>query len=191
LPEEVTTLGDFQINSQLSSEDMNSQFIKMISRLFILTIFVCVGLPLALATYKIVNRTQSHKYTIAAGMEKGESYLFSLAMADLIANYQPKIKIQVIPSDGSEENIQLLQDNKAQLATAQADIPVQSSTRIVTFLFPDVFQLVVKDTSNIKKSQIFGAIGLPDHQGKAVKLSLSRFWLNTMALSLVTSFMLT
>ncbi len=119
----------------------------IISRIFIFTIFICIGLPLTLAMYQIFNRAQSHKYAIAAGMENGESYLFSLAMADLVAKYQPKIKIQVVPSDGSEENIQLLQDNKAQLATAQADIPVQSSAQIVTFLFPDVFQLVVKNTS--------------------------------------------
>ncbi len=150
---------------------MHSRYNKTISRLFIPTILACIGLSLALAMYRIANRTQSHKYAIAAGMEKGESYLFSLAMADLVAKYQPKIKIKVIPSDGSEENIQLLQDNKAQLATAQADIPVQSSARIITFLFQDVFQVVVKDTSNIKKvSELRGRrIARPPRKGGQIK----------------------
>ncbi len=150
---------------------MQSRSNETISRIFIFTILACIGLLLALAMCQIFNRTQSHKYTIAAGMEKGESYLFSLAMADLVANYHPTIKIQVIPSDGSEENIQLLQDNKAQLATAQADIPVQSSAQIVTFLFPDVFQLIVKDTSNIKKvSDLRGhRIARPPRKGGQIK----------------------
>ncbi len=150
---------------------MQSRSNETISRIFIFTILACIGLLLALAMYQIFNRTQSHKYTIAAGMEKGESYLLSLAMADLVANYHPTIKIQVIASDGSEENIQLLQDNKAQLATAQADIPVQSSAQIVTFLYPDVFQLIVKDTSNIKKvSDLRGhRIARPPRKGGQIK----------------------
>lgn len=47
---------------------MHSRYNKTISRLFIPTILAWSGLSLALAMYRIANRTQSHKDAIAAGM---------------------------------------------------------------------------------------------------------------------------
>lgn len=53
---------------QLLSKGMHSRYNKTVSRLFIPTILACIGLSLALAMYRIANRTHSHKYAIAAGM---------------------------------------------------------------------------------------------------------------------------
>jgi TRAP transporter TAXI family solute receptor len=154
----------------LAKKSTGSQYFEILSRKFVLTISACMGLLLLLVGTLVLNRLHAHKYMIAAGAVNGESYLLSLAVADLVTKYQPHIKIQVIPSDGSKQNIQLLEDNKAQLATAQADIPVLPSGRIVTFLYPDVFQLIVKGNDIKKVADLrFHKIARPPKEGGQIE----------------------
>ncbi len=142
---------------------MLSQYNLGINRNLIVPILLSFGLIVGLTGYVIIERNYVHRLTIAAGAKEGESYLFSQAMAQVIAKYNPKIKIQVLETKGSEENIKLLEDNKVQLATAQADIPALPSARIVSNLFPDMYQLIVRNNSGIKDvSDLKGKrIGLP------------------------------
>ena len=142
---------------------MLSKYKISINRNLLVPILLSVGLIVALTGYVIIQRNRVYQITIAAGSKEGESYLFSQVMAKVVAIHQPKIKITVIETQGSEENIKLLEENKVQLATAQADIPVLPSARIVSNLFPDMFQLVVKENSGIKDiSNLKGKrIGLP------------------------------
>lgn len=141
----------------------------------ILAILLSFGLIAALAVYVISDRHRVYRLTIAAGSKQGESYTFIQQMAKIVAQYQPKIQIQVLETKGSEENIELLEQNKAQLALAQADIPTLPSARMVSFLFPDIFQLVVTEKSGIQQvSGLRGKrIGLPPAGGGQYK----SFWL--------------
>lgn len=142
---------------------MLSKYKISINRNLIIPILLSVGLIVGLTGYVIIQRNRVYQLTIAAGSKEGESYLFSQVMAKVVAIHQPKIKIRVIETQGSEENIKLLEANKVELATAQADIPALPSARIVSNLFPDMFQLVVKENSGIKDvSNLKGKrIGLP------------------------------
>ena len=137
-------------------------------------ILLSIGLIVALGIYTVSDRTQVHRLTVAAGSKQGESYVFSQALAQVVAKYQPNIKIQVIETKGSEENIELLEQKKVQLATAQADTPTLPSARIVSFLFPDTFQLVVMEKSGIEQvSDLRGKrIALPPEGGGQYK----SFW---------------
>ncbi|MBW4665638.1 MAG: TAXI family TRAP transporter solute-binding subunit [Chroococcus sp. CMT-3BRIN-NPC107] len=141
------------------------------NRRFTFLILLSLGLVVALGIYIVGDRTQVHNLTIAAGSKQGESYIFSQAMAQVVAKYQPNIKIQVLQTKGSEENIELLEQQKVQLAMAQADTPTLPSARIVSFLFPDTFQLVVTEKSGIQDvSDLRGKrIALPPEGGGQYK----------------------
>ena len=144
------------------------------NRRFTFLILLSLGLIVALGIYTVGDFTKVHHLIIAAGSRQGESYIFSQAMAQVVSKYQPNIKIQVLETKGSEENIELLEQKKVQLALTQADTPTLPSARIVSFLFPDTFQLVVTEKSGIQDvSDLRGKrIALPPQGGGQYK----SFW---------------
>jgi TRAP-type uncharacterized transport system substrate-binding protein len=110
-------------------------------RKFLLAVvLLSLVLIVAFAVHVINQRQGVHRLKIAAGSQQGESYRFSQLVAQMVTQDEPHIKIEVIETKGSEENIKLLEENKVQLATAQADIPVLPSARLVSYLFPDIFR---------------------------------------------------
>ena len=112
----------------------------------------CVSLALVAGfAWNIFTRHRVHKITLAAGDKEGESYILSQAIEKTIeANYR-YIKIEVKETRGSSENIKLLEEGVAQLATAQADDSAGSSARTIAVLYEDIFQLVVKEKSGINR----------------------------------------
>ncbi|MBD2384175.1 TAXI family TRAP transporter solute-binding subunit [Cylindrospermum sp. FACHB-282] len=104
-----------------------------------------------LGVHIVIDINQVHYLNIAAGSKQSESYILSQVMAQVVAKHEPKIQLRVIETKGSEENIQLLEENKVQLATAQADIPTLPSARLICNLFSDAFQLIVTEKSGIQE----------------------------------------
>jgi len=88
---------------------------------------------------------------IGAGSSTGDSYQFAQAIADVTNLHYPDIKISVMETNGSDENMLLLQERKIDLATVQSDIEAISSARIVSNLYPDMFQLLARDDSQIEQ----------------------------------------
>lgn len=120
-------------------------------RKFLLAVvLLSLVLMVAFAVHVINHRQGVRHLKIAAGSQQGESYRFSQLVAQMVTQDEPRIKIEVIETKGSEENIKLLEENKVQLATAQADIPVLPSARLVSYLFPDMYQLLVTEQSGIQ-----------------------------------------
>lgn len=110
-----------------------------------------IGLVTALTWLFVVPNFRTYRLTLVAGSKDGESYILSKAIEQIVEAKNPKIKIKVVETSGTEENIQKLEMGEAQLATAQGDIPAGVAARTVVFLYPDTFQLVVKSTSRIKQ----------------------------------------
>ncbi|MGK7954635.1 MAG: TAXI family TRAP transporter solute-binding subunit [Crocosphaera sp.] len=115
-----------------------------------------------------------HALTLVTGEKEGQYYAFGQALSKVVNNHNKRIKIQVIQSNGSQENIELLQQKKAQLALVQSDTIVKNSTKAVAFLFPEVFHLMVRQDSEINK--------VSDLEGKRIALmpkgsgSYKMFW---------------
>lgn len=137
-------------------------FFHHLDPLTILVLLSLGGLTLGLiaaVTWHLVHRNQVNHLTLVAGNRDGESYILSQAIEKVVETNNPKIKIDVQETGGTTENIQLLEEGKAQLATAQADVPTGSSARVVAVLYRDTFQLVVKQKPAI--NPLLGAKGKP------------------------------
>ncbi|MBR8834532.1 MAG: ABC transporter substrate-binding protein [Stigonema ocellatum SAG 48.90 = DSM 106950] len=129
----------------------------------------------------------THKLVLVAGKENGESYILSQALAKVVEKHSNgRITIEVVKTDGTDENLEALegrlgnsqkvsaQTNQAiqkagakhaDLATAQADVIADtvaqssaSSARTVAALYPDVFQLVVRDALAPLTNQPFSSL---------------------------------
>ena len=96
-------------------------------------------------------RSQNRVYslTIATGGKQGEYYAFAQALAKVIARQKPQIQLKVLETQGSVENLELLESNQVQLALIQSDTIVYPSTRAIASLFPEVLHLIVTAESQI------------------------------------------
>lgn len=148
------------------------------SRKLIASVSIAV-LCLAITGGAIWNLVKGKNSTIelklATGSKGGDYYNFGTAIQRVILKNEPRIKLQVIPTNGADENMQLLHDGKVQFALVQNDTPAKPSARAVALLYPEVFHLVASQKSQIQT--IF------DLKGKRIALmpkgsgSYNAFWI--------------
>ena len=163
-------------------ENIHYYYLKKIMKLTKQRVILfCIGLAIILGLTWILKPSECLR--IAAGREGGDSHNFALLMEKFVSIYSDnKICINVVgnsfgvngkkQTDGTQENLEMLEKKEADLATAQADILIMknlpslssvngkpwnppffkeySSAQIVSLLFPDTYQLVVRNDSNIK-----------------------------------------
>jgi uncharacterized protein len=123
---------------------------------------VCIVAGLAVILWQ-QSRTQY--ITLAAGDSHGESYILSSALKTVVERHYPRIRINLLETGGTVENIAMLSAGRAQLATAQADIVPGPTARTVAVLYDDTFQLMVRKDSHIQQ--------LTDLRGKRIALARS------------------
>jgi TRAP-type uncharacterized transport system substrate-binding protein len=82
-----------------------------------------------------------------------------------VERHYPKVKLSVLETGGTVESLRMLEEGKAEMATAQADVMPGRSARIVAVLYDDIFQLLVRIGSDVNH--------FPDLKGKRIALSQS------------------
>jgi TRAP transporter TAXI family solute receptor len=107
-----------------------------------LTLSLAGGLAIVL-----LQRSKTEYLTLAAGTSSGESYILGNALKTVVERHNPRIRITLLQTGGTVENLQMLQDGRAQLATAQADISPGPKARALAVLYDDTFQLLVPKDS--------------------------------------------
>ena len=110
--------------------------------------------------YQNLNKT--YHLRIAASKPGSETYQLIKAVADVVAKQHENIRVELVPSLGTSQNLQLLKANQVQMAAVQADSQLIDESRLVAKLFPDVFQLVVRSSSGIDR--------ISDLRGKSLAL---------------------
>ena len=126
----------------------------------------------AVQWFRDYNRV--HSLTLATGEKNGEYYAFGQALAKVVARHCPQIKIEVLATEGSRLNLELLAEKKVQLAILQKDTPLTPSTEAISFLFSEMFHLIATQKSGIEK--------VSDLKGKRIALmpkgsgSYALFW---------------
>ncbi len=145
---------------------------KPLDPLFIRIVICVFAVPIILCLGGIVYcYLLPHTYIIVAGRKDGESYILSQALKKVIENHFHNIDIEVIDTEGTDENLAVLEGDlnndkvtkktkdalgeakHAHLATAQADVVAddivkssKSSAQKVATLYQDTFQLLVKNS---------------------------------------------
>ncbi|NJK73273.1 MAG: TAXI family TRAP transporter solute-binding subunit [Microcoleus sp. SU_5_6] len=120
------------------------------------------------------DKQQVYELTLATGTKTGNYYPFGQAIAEVVVQQNPRIRIKVIETQGAEENMRRLQANEAQLAIVQNDTDAVPSARVIASLFKEVFHLIVSEQSGIQT--------VSDLKGKHIALmakgsgSYSSFW---------------
>ncbi|MGL5083973.1 MAG: TAXI family TRAP transporter solute-binding subunit [Microcoleaceae cyanobacterium] len=111
-----------------------------------------IGVSLFTILFRLQNSNQAYTLILATAGKNGQYYAFGDALAKIVAKHDPKIRLQVIETEGSRQNIELLNQNKAQLALVQSNITLNLSIQLVSFLFPEIFHLVATRESDIQNA---------------------------------------
>ncbi|MEO0431245.1 MAG: TAXI family TRAP transporter solute-binding subunit [Cyanobacteria bacterium J06656_5] len=135
---------------------------------------VSVGVAIASITKLIHDQTRIHTVQLATGGPTGEYYAFGQAIAQVVETNEPKIRVEVVESPGSNQNMDDIHSHNVDLALVQNDTPVQPNVRAVAQLYPEMFHLIAAKDANINT--------LTDLRGKRIALmpegsgSYNLFW---------------
>ena len=120
-----------------------------INRLIIAVVFLSLLAVTSFFAWNYFKKEDTKTLVIGAGSKKGEAYKFAQAIAEVTAKHFPDLHIKIKETAGSKENMELLESGQIDLATVQADIEAVPSARIISNLYPDMFQLIVRKDANI------------------------------------------
>lgn len=98
---------------------------------------------------QVYESSKTRSLTFAAGSVSGESYIIGSALKTVVERHYPRVQITLAETGGTVESLQRLEQGRADLAAAQADIVPGPSARIVAVLYDDFFQLMARQGSAI------------------------------------------
>ncbi|MEM6445702.1 MAG: TAXI family TRAP transporter solute-binding subunit [Cyanobacteria bacterium P01_D01_bin.123] len=122
----------------------------------------------------ISDRQRVYRLTVATGSPAGQYYAFGRALSEIVARHAPHIELTVRETEGSVDNVTLLETGKVDLAISQSDTPTQAEARAVAALFPEFFHVLATPEAAINR--------LADLRGKRIALmpersgSYALFW---------------
>jgi TRAP transporter TAXI family solute receptor len=109
------------------------------------------------------QRSRTEYLILAAGASSGESYILGNALKTVVERHYPKIRLTVLETGGTVENLKMLEDGRAQLVAAQSDVLPGPRGRAVAVLYDDTFQLLVLKNSPVQS--------LVDLKGRSIALA--------------------
>jgi TRAP transporter TAXI family solute receptor len=115
-----------------------------------LLIVALLWFAVAIAAWRFVDTRGAERLVIAAGSRDGEAFLLAEATAQVARAVLPNLEIEVLETAGSSENMRLVEAGRVDLATVQADTEVLPHVALVAPLYPDSFQLLVREGSTIR-----------------------------------------
>lgn len=93
---------------------------------------------------------EKFKIFIAAGQKTSQTFAIAKSIGESVHKDYPNVDVEILETRGSMENAKLLEKGLVQLATVQAEKLKGGNARLVANLFPDTFQLIVREDSNIQ-----------------------------------------
>ena len=118
-------------------------------------------IALAVGVYEY-TRVNNVVLRFGASQRHSEAHEVAKAIAAVVERNHPHIRIELVETGGSSESVQLMSEGKLDLATVQADVVSRGNIRMISILYPALFQLVVRTDSGIET--------LKDLEGKTVAL---------------------
>ena len=115
------------------------------TRILLVVALLTVMLIGTLASVALLDREQSTQVLIAGGPEGSEAQGAVAAIADMAKRYDPDIDVVVVETGGSAENLRLLREGLVDAATLSGNAGTTPDMRLITNLYEDAYQLVVRD----------------------------------------------
>ena len=82
---------------------------------------------------------------VGAGPFGSDSYELMRHTAEVVERHSKSLRLSVRATRDPSESISLLNSGKIDLGAIRADTPVISNVRMIASLFPDYFQIVVRN----------------------------------------------
>ena len=96
------------------------------------------------------DRTRTYEVLFGAGKIGGVSFEVANALKTVLAEQAHNLDIQVLETEGTAQSLDLLERGLLHLAAIQADYQIPDSVRLVARLYPDAYQVVVLEESEIQ-----------------------------------------
>lgn len=121
-----------------------------IKAIYAITIsFLLIGLGVIFYIYKQSNKINVVKIATAENPDMG--YRFAEILKKLMQREHPSIQIEIVQTKGSQENLQLLENNEVSMAIVNEDsTSTTPNLRLISPLYPQYFHLIVPIDSQIK-----------------------------------------
>ena len=119
------------------------------TRILMVAVLLTAMLFGTLLSITVLDREQSTAVLLGAGPKGSESFAASQAIADMARRYDPDITVVVVETGGSAENLRLLADGLVDAATLSGNAGTSPDMRLITTLYEDAYQLVVRDDAGI------------------------------------------
>ncbi len=94
-------------------------------------------------------RQRPVRVTIAAGPAASETFALASAIERVLRDAVPNIVVEVFETGGAEENVELIQEGRVDLATVQADTKVGDRVQGLVSLYHDAYQLIAREDAAI------------------------------------------
>ncbi len=117
--------------------------IAVVTSILAITVLGCFS-------YWMLKPEETRRLRIASGGPGGTYYAFSVALAEIVNQHSKKIRIEVIQSSGSNDNVSRIQMGSAELGLLQSDTVVGKNISVAARLFPEMFHLIARTDSKIK-----------------------------------------
>lgn len=109
-----------------------------------------VAVALSMLAYAALKAPRSATLRIGVEVANAEARDMAHAIADVVHAVHGNIVTQVVETSGAVENARMLTEGKIELALVEANSIIRQNVALVTILYPDLFQLVVRAQSGIE-----------------------------------------
>jgi len=133
-------IGQVQIVRGRDSASLGTRLISAITLASIVMVIVFAA--------KLILAQSRVSVTLATAGQGGEYYEFGEDLKRVINDNQRRIRVETIPTLGSYQNMQLLDDKDVDLAIVQHDTRAKPSVQAVASLFPEMLLLIVDHNIN-------------------------------------------
>lgn len=116
-----------------------------------MVVFLCAVIATGTYAYVNINSKRTVNLRLGADQLNSEPYEMASAISHVVGRHYPGIKISVVGTGGSSENMALLAKERIDLALVQADVISRENVSLLAVLYSDLFQLLVRDDSGINK----------------------------------------
>lgn len=128
-----------EVTANAASKQGNSNRLFALIALFVLSITSIGG-------WLWVNRQQEpHTLTIGAGPLGSDAYNLLSEIRQVVLRHSDELRLNIKSTRDGSQNIALLNKGDIDVAVVRSDTPVVADVRGIAELYPDVFQIIVRD----------------------------------------------